>query len=205
MDWPGGSGEATLRIVLTGVISYFIVLWIGVVIWTYRDIRDRTNDTLYQVACVFIVLLFNFPGLMVYLMVRPAETMSQAYQRSLEEEAILRDLSNSSTCPTCHHPIEPDFVICPSCRSQLKEPCTNCGRPLSYGWTACPYCATDRRGRAPAPPTPAAQWQQTYDAPVEASTAKGPASRRGRPSRGPAENEPAMAETPTSGQAESHY
>ncbi|HEY8491905.1 MAG TPA: zinc ribbon domain-containing protein, partial [Dehalococcoidia bacterium] len=41
--------------------------------------------------------------------------------------------------------VQDDFIVCPSCRTQLKEACVNCGRPLNYVWVACPYCATDRR------------------------------------------------------------
>lgn len=145
MEWPGGSWEATVRIVATGAIAYFAVMWLGLVVWAYRDIRDRTRDLLYQVVCILAVLFFNLAGLLVYLLIRPQETLAQVYQRSLEEEAILQDIGDLSACPTCRRPTESDFIVCPWCRTQLKEPCSSCSRPLSYSWAACPYCATSRR------------------------------------------------------------
>lgn len=144
MDWPGGSWEATARLVATGAIAYVILLWLSLVVWAYRDIRERTQDIFYQVIAILLVLLFSLAGLVVYLMVRPGETLAEAYQRSLEEEAILRDLGDLSACPTCRRSVQADFIICPACRTPLKEPCAKCSRPLSYSWEACPYCATNR-------------------------------------------------------------
>jgi hypothetical protein len=144
MDWPGGSWQDTVRIIAAGAIVYFIVLWVGLVIWVYRDIRERTRDIFHQTVSVLLALFFNLAGLLVYLLIRPQETLAQVYQRSLEEEALLQDLEEISACPNCRHPVESEFVICPLCRTQIKEPCINCGKPLSYSWIACPYCSTNR-------------------------------------------------------------
>jgi RNA polymerase subunit RPABC4/transcription elongation factor Spt4 len=62
----------------------------------------------------------------------------------LEEEALLQELEEQGICPSCKRYITADFVICPYCRTQLKEPCIKCGRPLSFNWLACPYCTTSR-------------------------------------------------------------
>jgi RNA polymerase subunit RPABC4/transcription elongation factor Spt4 len=146
--WPGGSWQNSAKIVAAMLITYLIVLWISSVIWTFRDIRERTRDPFFQAIAVFVVLVFTLPGLWLYLILRPEMTLGEAYARSLEEEALLQELEDQKACPNCRRRVGDDFLVCPSCQTQLKEACVSCSRPLSYSWNACPYCATpkDERG-----------------------------------------------------------
>lgn len=127
--------------------AYLAALWLGVVVWTFRDIRSRSRDIVVQALSTLLVLIFNLPGLLLYFVLRPQETLAEQYERSLEEEALLQDIEDRETnyCPNCKHPIEADFVLCPSCRTRLREPCTNCGRLLHPHWDVCPYCAEEVR------------------------------------------------------------
>lgn len=180
IGWPGGSLDATLTLIGALFATYTIVLWVSAVVWTYRDIRIRTSDPLAQSVAVLLVGLFNLPGLIVYLVIRPQETMADAYERSLEAEAILHELQlDSNACQTCRRPVEEDFNVCPYCKTLLREPCRNCSRPIRTNWVACPYCATDRAPlRAPQPPRPAPATIAT--APVQAPPrpAQSPATQR---------------------------
>jgi len=144
MDWPGDSWQNVAALAGTLAGAYVLVLWISVLVWTYRDIRDRSRDAAFQVVAVLLVLVFNLLGWLIYLILRPSETLSEAYARSLEEEALLQELEEQGICPSCKRYVTSEFIICPFCRTQLKEPCTNCGRPLNFNWTACPYCTTAR-------------------------------------------------------------
>ena len=132
------------------LITYLIVLWISAVIWTFRDIRDRTRDPFFQAVSVFLVLVFNLPGLWLYLILRPPQTLAEGYARSLEEEALLQELEDQKACPNCRRRVADDFLVCPSCETQLKEACAVCSRPLAYSWSACPYCGTSKRNRGAA-------------------------------------------------------
>jgi RNA polymerase subunit RPABC4/transcription elongation factor Spt4 len=145
ISWPGGSLESTLRLVAMLLIAYALVLWLSAVVWTYRDVRNRTTDPTSQVVAVLLVAVFNLPGLIVYLVIRPQATLADAYERSLEAEAILHELQlTANSCQNCRRPIDDDFNICPHCRTVLREPCRTCGRAIRTSWTACPYCASDR-------------------------------------------------------------
>lgn len=150
MDWPGGSWENAAALAATIAAAYVLVLWISIVAWTYRDIRERTRDAAFQVVAVLLVLVFNILGWVIYMILRPAETLTEAYARSLEEEAVLQELEEQGICPSCKRYVTGEFVICPYCRTQLKEPCSNCGRPLNFNWVACPFCATTRAAAAAA-------------------------------------------------------
>ena len=87
-DW-----ESILAVVVAVLIAYGAVLWLGIIVWTYRDIRERTRDTASQVMAALLVLLFNIPGFFLYIILRPTETLTEAYERRLEGEALIRELA----------------------------------------------------------------------------------------------------------------
>jgi len=160
VDWPGGDWQATAKMVGTVIAIYLAAIWLTLVFWTYRDIRQRTRDPILQTVAVLLVLLFFLPGHWIYLIVRPRYTLTELYERSLEEEALLQDLEDQKACPTCKRRVRDDFLICPSCRTQLKETCRSCSKPLSYAWVACPYCGLEKPPRehlGPRPARPAAR------------------------------------------------
>jgi hypothetical protein len=149
VSWPGGSWQTTVRFVVALIVTYYVALWAGMVWWTFRDSRERTRDPFMQALAVFLVLFFSFAGLVIYLITRPRLTLADAYARTLEEEALLQELEDLKACPNCRRRVTDDYIVCPTCQTQLKEPCSRCSRPLSYSWAACPYCATSRRVGGP--------------------------------------------------------
>jgi RNA polymerase subunit RPABC4/transcription elongation factor Spt4 len=144
VSWPGGDWQTTAKIVAALIIVYVAAIWLALVFWTYRDIRQRSRDPVMQTVAVLLVLLFFLPGHWIYLVVRPRYTLTELYERSLEEEALLQELEDQKACPNCRRRVRDEFLICPSCRAQLKEPCRSCGKPLSYAWLACPYCGLEK-------------------------------------------------------------
>jgi RNA polymerase subunit RPABC4/transcription elongation factor Spt4 len=149
--------------VLGGLVIgvWALLLWLSIIVWVYRDIRDRTRDVGLQVLAVFVVMMFfpgfNIPGLALYLMLRPGDTLEEAYARSLEEEALLREIGDEGLCPSCRRFSEKTWRTCPFCQTQLKDVCTQCNQLLSFNWVACPYCGTQRRAAVAASYTSARQ------------------------------------------------
>lgn len=121
-----------------GVI--FTALHGGAIVWTFRDMRARSRDVLALIVAVLLVALIPLFGLIVYLMLRPRETLAEAYERSLEQEALLQAIEEPETCPGCGVRVKADYVLCPTCHTRLKQPCPACGRPLHLHWAICPYC-----------------------------------------------------------------
>lgn len=137
------SWQSVVALVVSVLIAYAVILWLGIIVWVVRDIRERTRDSWVQTVSVVLVGLFNIPGLILYLILRPNETLADAYERRLEAEA-LRDMPGEGTpCPTCSRPMQADFLLCPYCRTRLREPCSGCGRALDRGWTVCPHCGAE--------------------------------------------------------------
>jgi RNA polymerase subunit RPABC4/transcription elongation factor Spt4 len=138
----------------TVLALYLGALWITLTFWTYRDIRQRTRDPIVQTVAVILVLILFLPGHWIYLILRPRYTLAELYERSLEEEALLQELEDQKACPTCKRRIQDDFLLCPSCRTHLKEPCRGCQKPLNYAWLACPYCGLEKPAREGVRPVP---------------------------------------------------
>jgi len=99
------------------------------------------------VFSTLLVVLFYFPGLLLYLILRPKETLDVAFQRSLEEEYLLQDLEELPHCPSCHRYVEDDYRLCPHCQTQLRESCGSCGRLVDLKWSLCPFCGAVQGGR----------------------------------------------------------
>lgn len=127
-------------ITTTGAVSSAI--WLGLILWTWRDMQLRSRDPLARIAASLMVALLGIFGIMIYVMLRPPETLTEAYERSLEEEALLQNIEEKPTCPGCGRPIKDAWQVCPYCHTKLKKPCVACGEMLDLPWNLCPYCAT---------------------------------------------------------------
>lgn len=134
-------------------VAFIVIFWLSLVIWTFRDIRSRTQDLLTQILATLLVAVFFVGGLFIYMILRPRQTLAEIYERQLEEESLLAEMTERQTCNHCHARIESDFQICPSCGQKLKRPCPKCERLLELRWNFCPYCTTNLGG-VPMPSMP---------------------------------------------------
>jgi hypothetical protein len=136
------------------LILFLVVIWAALIFWTYADARRRIDDPML-IACATAASLFPFVGTIVYAIVRPPEFLDDVRLRELEMHAAEGRLHQLDwqLCPYCDHDIRSDYLRCPNCQGQLKEPCRNCQKPLEPTWKVCPYCETEVAGEASiAPP-----------------------------------------------------
>jgi RNA polymerase subunit RPABC4/transcription elongation factor Spt4 len=138
-----------LELIVAAVAALTVAFWIAMVVWVFRDIRLRTRDIFAWILAALLALVMGPIGVILYLFLRPKETLAEVYDRQLEEEALLRDISQRRACPQCQAVTEPEWLVCPHCRTELRQLCVACGRPLELNWVVCPYCATARAGVAP--------------------------------------------------------
>ncbi len=150
--------QDTLNTLLLYAVTAFgaitAALWLGMVIWTWRDIRQRSRDPLAQIAAALVVAVLGVFGLIVYIMLRPTETLAEAYERSLEEEALLQNIEEKPLCPGCGRPVKDEWQLCPYCHTKLKKPCVSCDTMLELAWNICPVCATPQVAYETAAPDP---------------------------------------------------
>jgi len=145
---------ANLKTIISFVLmllgAYGLLFLLSLVIWTFRDIRSRSRDVLVQILATLLVLVFNIPGLLLYFVLRPQETLTEAYEHALGQEALLQDIEDRYICPSCKRKVDGDFAVCPFCRNELRKPCQNCARLLNLNWDVCPYCGQQQVQQAPA-------------------------------------------------------
>ena len=85
-----------------------------------------------------------FAGPMLYLILRPPETLAERYERALEEEALLQEIEERPRCHNCTRNVLEQWVVCPTCYVELKKQCVGCTSLLELGWKVCPHCATEQ-------------------------------------------------------------
>ncbi len=165
--WDDGAWQDLATIAAIALVAYLLILWVAAIVWTYRDVAARTSDTFTQTIALVLVIIFGIPGMLVYLVLRPKDTLMDAYDRQLEAEALLHEIQDQATCARCRRKVDHDFVACPFCRSPLRAPCSHCERLLAPSWVLCPYCGTERPQESPerVAPTLAASLPVTPDLP----------------------------------------
>ena len=130
---------------LTVVVA--IVFWVGLAYWMYRDASRRLTDPWLVGSAALLGIAVPYLGAVVYLLVRPPETLAEAHARDLEVRALAERVSGrDDRCPVCRTDTEPNFLVCPVCTTQLRQPCRTCDAALDPLWQACPYCATPTGG-----------------------------------------------------------
>lgn len=154
---------ATVVGVIVAIIGAFVfAFWAAVGIWTFNDIRSRSRDWLAILLSVLLVLVFPIIGWLLYLMIRPKQTLADQFDRALEEEALLREIEESLACTNCGVPVSQEWVYCPNCHSQLQHSCPNCGHLVRNEWQICVLCGINQQAavsqryaepRLKAPPT----------------------------------------------------
>jgi len=139
--------DATFSLLVIGLVAvaaYVGLLWIALAFWMVRDARRRTGSASFALLAGALGLGLPFFGVLVYLIVRPPRTLDEERALLLEEQALTEEPPGGARpCPTCGREIEPDFVICPYCRTQFARRCRGCQRWLRLGWRICPFCAEE--------------------------------------------------------------
>lgn len=129
------------------IAVYIVLLWLATSLWAYKDMSRRTaNPILPYLAAAFIIVFtpafFVFAAI-VYKIVRPGETIAEANERALAEEAMLVEVEAQVHCANCHRRVERDWIICPSCRNRLRRVCPNCSKLVELDWSLCAWCGKD--------------------------------------------------------------
>lgn len=147
-----------------------VAFWVGLVIWTWRDIRTRSADIFAAILATLLVAVFNILGVLLYLLIRPRTTLAEQYDRALEEEALLREIEAAKNCHKCGRPVETEWQFCPFCETELRHPCPQCSRLLDPEWKRCPHCGAyphQQTSQARIVPPPAATMTLPRSEPIE--------------------------------------
>jgi RNA polymerase subunit RPABC4/transcription elongation factor Spt4 len=152
-----------VRLTIQAVAFYVVLLWAATAYWAYRDLQQRTTNPVAPYLAAALIILFTpvffFFGVIVYRILRPAETVAQANERALAEEAMMVEIESQPHCANCSRQVHEDWIICPTCRNRLRRVCPNCSRLVELDWSLCAWCGKDfeRPNRPEAMPVPVPQ------------------------------------------------
>lgn len=82
-----------LRMAAAGFGAAMALLLFSLAVWTWRDISARSRDGLVRAGAVALVVALPAFGVIVYLLLRPRETIAERYERELIEELLAREVS----------------------------------------------------------------------------------------------------------------
>lgn len=88
MDIESFGGLATALTFWGG--AFLLALWASLIYWTWRDAKARLREPLQRALAVLVSVVLFIPGVIIYLVLRPAKTIEEEYLTTLEEEALLR-------------------------------------------------------------------------------------------------------------------
>jgi len=151
--WDDFINNPIVGLTLQLIVIYAVMLWLGTAYWAFRDMQARTENPIlpyFSAALIifFTPLLFVF-AVVLYLIVRPRETLAEIYERSLAEESLLAEVEKNQLCPVCRDRVHADWLVCPNCRTRLHRVCPSCNRLADPDWPLCAYCGHEFQ-RAPA-------------------------------------------------------
>jgi RNA polymerase subunit RPABC4/transcription elongation factor Spt4 len=218
--------DASVQLVLRAIAFYIVVVWLAAAYWAYRDLQTRTANPIAPYLAAALIILFTpilFPfGILLYRILRPSETVAEANERALAEEAMLVEVESQPHCANCARRVHTEWIICPTCRNRLRRVCPNCSRLVELDWSLCAWCGKDferpevlREVLAPAPRGAVGSSEQGRTLPqvgraLELSETSVTPSSSARPRPGDAETpprgipgpmEPVPAEGPPAGRA----
>lgn len=95
MDFDLGSLTNLATLLSTWGAAFLVALWLSLIFWTLRDAQTRMRDSRMRFLAVLLVVLLFIPGVTIYLLLRPPQTLEDKYLRTLEEEALLRAIEEN--------------------------------------------------------------------------------------------------------------
>ena len=145
--WEGFLSNPIVQLASQLIVIYVVLLWLGTAYWAFRDMQARTENPIlpYFAAALIIFftpLLFVF-AVVLYLIVRPRETLAEVYERSLAEESLLAEVEKNELCPVCRDRVDSEWLVCPNCRTRLHRVCPSCNRLAEPTWPLCAFCGKD--------------------------------------------------------------
>jgi hypothetical protein len=113
----------------------FIFFWIVAIIWTTKDIVNRTNSfSLQVISIVLVTLLSPIVGLPLYHLIKP---ISYKKDRIPRREACASNLVSCYNCSTLN---PKEYVCCIACGERLKVKCKECGNSYAHSFAYCNIC-----------------------------------------------------------------
>jgi len=135
-----GVGQINFQIVWKLLAVAFVIFWIVVLDWVWLDAGERTSNKTARIIYLLLVLIFNVFGWIMYLILRPSQTVEQIYWADLERRYLKYETSELGDCVKCGTQLYPGYTFCPNCGLDIKIKCESCNVYIEKNNEYCPYC-----------------------------------------------------------------
>ncbi len=123
------------------------IFWLVVLYWVWLDSGDRTSNKTVRYMYVVLVGLLNIIGWIIYLIIRPSQTIEEIYWADLERRYLKYETAELGDCPKCGTQLYPGYTFCPNCNYRLKRRCSRCEVNIDRKNKYCPYCGQEAKSR----------------------------------------------------------
>jgi len=130
--------EEIIDVAILVLGTYLALIWFGLIIWTVADAYRRSRNIFFLLISFMLAAVLNIFGMLIYLLIRPQQLLSQKDLESRELEQFIEKYF----CPQCDRAISADFKFCPHCHTCIKKTCKKCRKLIDKTWYICPYCGT---------------------------------------------------------------
>ena len=120
-----------------------LAFWLVVLYWVWLDSGDRITNKGVRIAYVLLTAVLFVPGLIIYLLIRPSQTIEEIYWADLERRYLKYETAELGDCPRCGAQLYPGFTFCPDCRLRLKIKCSVCEVEMDKKYKYCPSCGNE--------------------------------------------------------------
>lgn len=138
---------AVQRAVVTLLDVLLLTVWAGSVSWIHHDARLRLRTRAQQRLAFAGALALPLAGPLLYLLLRPAETLGDRRERRVFRRLVEEELGLAERCYACRAELRPEFLCCPACGEKARDRCRSCSAALRLHWRVCPHCQTPVKAR----------------------------------------------------------
>ncbi len=97
------------------------VFWLTTAFWVFKDARRRIADPWLVGMATVLGLVPPFVGPIVYLFLRPPDSIEERRDRDLDNRALEERLAERDLrCPVCRGQVDASFLVCPVCTTRLQ-------------------------------------------------------------------------------------
>lgn len=121
-----------------------LVFWLVVIGWSAIDASERFASKWHRLFAVLLIILLPLFGLLIYLTIRPRETLEEAKWNGAERRYLKFETAGLYDCPSCRYEVFPNYIFCPNCGYELRFKCKSCDVYLEPEWNTCPYCGEEQ-------------------------------------------------------------
>src|SRR6476620_2212861 len=94
-------------------VFFVVVFWLATAFWVVKDARRRIYDPRLVGMAALLGFVPPFVGPIIYLFLRPPDSIEERRDRELENRALEERLAeNDLRCPVCRGQVDASFLVC---------------------------------------------------------------------------------------------